>query len=158
MLDTQPDIRLLSYWRLRHSLNLYPSTVCSSQYSNLLFVGLRGPGNLIHLTQCVRSLNCMVQYTVVSLCDNMDCFWILYWNQLSHSSKKKRRYLQRPQTNIRAILMDEHTQCITIHLVVSFTIYLLWLVTAHQLLLFAHQTLPLLVKAHQILSDRCPIR
>ena len=44
------------------------NTVCSSQYSNLLFMGLRGPRNPIHSTQCVHSLNCMVQYTVVSLC------------------------------------------------------------------------------------------
>ena len=44
------------------------NTVCSSQYSNLLFMGLRGPRNPIHSTQCVHSLNCMVQHTVVSLC------------------------------------------------------------------------------------------
>ena len=69
MPDTQPDIQPLSYWCPRHSLNLYPLTVCSSKYSKPLFVGSRAPGNLIPSTQCVCSLNCMVQYTVVSLCE-----------------------------------------------------------------------------------------
>ena len=70
-LQPMPDIQPLSYWYPRHSSNLYPSTQCvSSQYSKSLFVGSRGPGNPIHLTHCVCSSNCMVQYTVVSLCDN----------------------------------------------------------------------------------------
>ena len=30
-------------------------------------MGSRGPGNPVHLTHCVHSSNCMVQYTVVSL-------------------------------------------------------------------------------------------
>ena len=71
MLHTQPDIQPLSYWRPRHSSNLYPLTqcvVCSFQYSKPLFVGSRGPRNPIHSTQCVHSLNHMVWYTVVSLC------------------------------------------------------------------------------------------
>ena len=66
----QTPIQLLSYWCPRHSLNLYPSTQCvSSQYSKSLFVGSRGPRNPIHSTHCVHSLNHMVQYTVVFLCE-----------------------------------------------------------------------------------------
>ena len=58
---------LLAPWAFLETISF--DTLCGSQYSNPLFVGLRGPRNPNNLTHCVHSLNCMVQYTVVSLCE-----------------------------------------------------------------------------------------